>query len=154
MERSSSVSPSPKAGALAPGVVIVILVLLIAAGIGMSFLPNPYFVIGEGIVTAVVVASCAAKLRSCYRLAKASVQLEQLLQVALWGFIGVVSVVILLGELSTAEQWPRTVFLVVLAFLMALLSALQLVEILLKVYAGTNTPTRGGAWEEAKTPPM
>ena len=90
-------------------------------------------------------ASCAAKLRNCYALAKTSGQSAQLHQVALWGFIGVLSAAGLLVELSTAEQRPNTIVLVVIAFLLALLGALQLAEKLLKERAGTNTPALGGA---------
>jgi len=52
MEPPSSSGPSPKPGAFATGLAIAILVTLIAAVIGISFLPNPYYVIGQGVIIA------------------------------------------------------------------------------------------------------
>jgi hypothetical protein len=156
MEIPSSSGPSPKAGGLATGVAIVILVILIAAVIGISFLPNPYYVIGQGLIIAGVVAVGAGKLRSCYRLTQTperSAQLRYLHQIALWGFIGVLSAAGLLVELSTTESRPNTTVLVVSAFCLALLGALQLVEDLLKRGASTNSPPPSGAGEEPKKPP-
>jgi hypothetical protein len=156
MEAPSSSGPSPKAGAFATGLAIVILVILIAAVIGISFLPNPYYVIGQGVIIAGVVAVGAGKLRSCYRLTQTperSAHLRYLHQIALWGFVGVLSAAGLLVELSTTETRPNTIVLVIIAFCLALLGALQLAEDLLKRGTSTNSPAASGAGQGAKTPP-
>ena len=156
MEPPSSSGPSPKASAFVIGLNIAILVILLVAVFGITLLPNPYYVIGQGVIIAAVVAVGIGKLRSCYRLTETSRQSpykRHLHQIALWGSVGVFSAFGLLVELSTAENRPNTTVLVVITFCLALLGALQLVEDLLKRGASTNPPTPSGAGEEAKTPP-
>lgn len=151
MEPASSPGISAR-GAFRIAVAITILVVLAAVVIGTNFLPNPYYVIGQGVFIAGVVALCASRLRNCYRLAPTSGQSAQLRQIALWGFVGVLSAAGLLVELSTAEQPPKTTVLVLIAFLLALLSALQLAENLLKRFAETNPILPGGGRYESKAP--
>src|SRR6476619_6687772 len=114
MDPASFEGASARGGGFRIALVITILVVLTAAVIGTNFLPNPYYVIGQGVFLAGMVALCASRLRSCYRLAPTSEQSAQLHQVTLWGFVGVLSAAGLLVELSTAEQPPKTTVFVLI----------------------------------------
>src|SRR5438045_1752408 len=104
MASSTSSSPQPKPSTMAIAFAILIVLVLIAAVIGISFLPQPYYAIGQVVVYAGLVAALAGKLRACWRLAKGSKYYAKVQLVVLWVVLGVLSVVAHLGDLFGTEN--------------------------------------------------
>lgn len=138
MAASTSSNPSPKSGAIATGLTILILVALVAAVVGISFLPNPYYAIGEVLIYAGLVALVAGKLRACLRLAYGSEYSTTLYGIIFWVVLGVFSVVARLEDLFSTENREYIRMATSGALYLALLFSLQMIEQLLKRGAATT----------------
>jgi hypothetical protein len=134
---------------MAIGIVFCILVVVIAAGIGISYLPQPYYAIGQVVIYAGLLALIAVKLRTCLGLAKGSEYHSMVRLVVIWLVVGVFSVVAHLENLFRTENRDYITLATNVAVYLALLYALVLVELLLKrATAGTGPSapaSNGGA---------
>jgi hypothetical protein len=130
MASPPSGSPQPKARDVVLG--LAILVVLIAVVIGIDHLPQPYYAIGHVVIYAGLVAVIVGKLRTCLRLAKGSEYSSKLHGVVFWVVLGVFAVVAHLGDLFKTADRDYIRLATSLALYLALLYALELVELLLK----------------------
>jgi uncharacterized membrane protein HdeD (DUF308 family) len=151
---SSSNSPQPKPGPVAVMIGIVIVIMLIAAVVGISFLSQPYFAIGQVVIYAGLVAVIAGKLRTCLRLAQGSEYHQKVKVVVFWVVLGVFSVVVHLGDLFESENRDYITLATNVAVYLALLYALELVDLLLKrAIPGTRSSAPTPNTTEATTAP-
>jgi hypothetical protein len=112
---------------------IVIFAVMIAAAIAVFLLPRPYDAIGHVVMYVVLAAGIAVKLRTCLRLAQGSEYLSKLHGLGWWIVAGVLAVLPHLRDLFRTQDRVDYIRLATNLFLyLALLSALELVESLLK----------------------
>jgi hypothetical protein len=155
MSSPTSSTPKAKPGPATPTIAIGILVVLIAAVVGISLLPQPYFAIGQVVIYAGLVAAIVGKLRTCFRLAKGFEYQQKVRVVGFWVFLGVLSVVEHLWDLFQTENRDYITLATNVAVYVALLYALQLVELLLKrVIPGTSSSAAATSTTEATTAPI
>jgi hypothetical protein len=117
---------------------------MIASVIGISFLPQPFYAIGQVVIYASLVAGIAAKLRNCLRLTQGSEYLSKIHGIVLWVVLGVFPVVGHLGDLFTTENRDYVTLAMNVSVYLALFYALELVEKLLK-RATTETSASAAA---------
>jgi hypothetical protein len=154
MASSTSNSPQSEPGPVAVTIAIVILVVVIAAVVWIYYLPPPYFAIGQVVIYASLVAVIAGKLRTCLRLAKGSEYSSKLHRVVFWLVLGVFAVVALLGNLFKTEDRDYITLATNVAVYLALLYALELVELLLKrAIPGTSSSAAAPNTTETTTAP-
>jgi hypothetical protein len=153
MASPPSGSPQPKARDVVSG--LAILVVLIAVVFGIDQLPQPYYAIGQLVIYASLVAAIVGKLRTCLRLAKGSEYSSKLHGVVFWVVLGVFAVVADLGDLFGTENRDYINLATNLALYFALLSALELLERLLKrAIVGNSSWTAIVNTTEAATAPI
>jgi hypothetical protein len=153
MTATPSNSPPIMSSTLAMTLAIVIVVALIAAIIGISFLPQPYYAIGQVVVYAGLVATIAWKLRDCLRLTKGTTYHQKLFNVVFWVVLGVLAVISHLGELFKTEDRDYIRLATNVAVYLALLFALELVEQLLKEVGHQKPAITTDSNAESTTPP-
>jgi hypothetical protein len=124
--------PGPLAWTIGIVILIVILVVPISAFTWIDSLPQPYFALGQVVIYAGIVAAIVGKLRTCFRLAQGSEYDKKLRVVVFWVVLGVFSVVWRLGLLFQTENRDYINMATNFALYLALLSALELVALLLK----------------------
>lgn len=112
--------------------ILIVVVVLIAAVIGISFLPQPYYAIGQVVIYAGLVAAIAGKLRTCLRLSKGTDDYQKVNVVVVWVVLGVVSVVAHLADLFKTADRDYITLATNFAVYLALLYALELVSQLLE----------------------
>lgn len=121
----------------ARGIIFLVffLVLVVAVLIAATFLGNPYFAIGNVILYVGAVTLVAFKLWECMRLAKGTEYHKMFFGVIVWLALTVLGFVSHVDEAirSDNKDYIRTATSV--SIYLALLSALQLVEALLKKVA-------------------
>jgi hypothetical protein len=115
------------------------LVVVIAIVIAIPFveraqrsLPQPYHAISEVVVYAGLVTLVASKLRACLRLARGSESEPLLSTVIFWVVLGVFAVIVRLGNLFSTQDRDYIRLARNGSVYLALLSALNVVERLLK----------------------
>jgi len=139
MDSLNSGSAQRKTGSVVIG--LTILLGLIAAVVGLSCLPNPWYAVGEVAIYAVLVAVVAGKLRSCLRIAQGTEYSSALRGTVFWVVLGVFSVIAHLGDLFRTENRDYIRMATSGAVYLALLSSLNSVEQLLKrVAVGSSLP--------------
>ncbi len=158
MASSTSGSPQPKPGTTAVGfkvlIIVAIGVVFIAAVIGISFLPNPYFTIAVVIIYAGQVALIAARLITCLRLAQGTVYFVQLQAIFLLVCVGVGSVVGQLGDLFSTDNRTYIHLATNFSLYLSLLYSLELVhQLLRRGGVGTNSAPDAGTSPGMTSPP-
>lgn len=131
MTSSMPSSPEAKPGTPASVLGLVRGVIVIATGIGIVFLPQPYYAIGQVVLYLSVLALIVAKLRSCLRIAKGSEYHPMVYNIVIFVVFSMGSVGANLGSLFRTEARDFT-WAPYLALYCALICALALVELLLK----------------------
>jgi hypothetical protein len=125
-----------------------------AVVIGFDDLPQPYYAIVQVVIYAGLVADIVRKLRTCLRLAKGSEYSSKLHGVVFWFVCGVFAVVVHLGDLFKTADRDYIRLATSLALYLALLDALELVELLLKrAIVGSSSWTAIVNTTEAATAP-
>jgi len=103
--------------------------VMVAAVIGMYFLPPPYYTIGILVIYASLLAMIAAKIRTCWQRTEGSVYQQKVVTVGIWFVLAVLFFVMHLWDLFKTQDhndyiFPANNFCAYLA----LLAALELAE--------------------------
>lgn len=155
MASSTCSNSQPKPRPVAIGSAILIFVVLSAVVIGIPFLPQPCYAIGQVLIYAGLVALVAGQLRTCLRLGQGTEYLSKVHYIVLLvvlGVLGVLTVVADLGRLLSTEDRDFITLPMNVWVYLALLFALRLVEQLLK--QGTaHAPSGSDADSRAATSP-
>jgi hypothetical protein len=150
MSPSTTSNAQAETGLAFKAFTIVLFAIMIAAGIGIFFLPRPYDAIGQAVIYAVLAAGIAVKLRNCLRLAQGTEYHSKLHGLGLWIVASLLILVPHLRDLFRTEGRVDYIRLATNLFAyLALLSALELIESLLKRATAGGTGSASAERAEA-----